>query len=81
MIAADRNRRAFEVILCVLRVYAWILNPLYHFKLVSVSVALILAVVFYGLLAVSGLLAWRSTRIESLTGVVVASRTNHIDEC
>ena len=65
MSAIDRNRKAFEVILAVLRVFASILNPLYHFKLVSVPVALILAVIFYGLLAVSGFLAWQSSRYRS----------------
>ena len=62
MTAVDRNRKAFEIILVVLRVFAWILNPLFHFKIVSVPVALILAAIFYSLLAVAGVLAWRSSR-------------------
>jgi hypothetical protein len=66
MSAVDRNRIAFEVILVVLRVFAWILNPLYHFNLISVSAGLFLAAIFFGLLAVSGVLAWRSTRLESV---------------
>ena len=65
MSAEERNRRAFDLILVVLRILAWVLNPLYHFKLVSVSVGLILAAIFFGLLAVSGILAWRSTRYRS----------------
>ena len=64
MSAVDRNRIAYEAILVVLHIFAWILTPLYRFKLASVSVVLMLAGIFYGLVAVSGVLAWRSSRYE-----------------
>ena len=59
-----RIEKAFDVICVPLRILGWTLPPLYHFNLVSVPVGLLLAAIFYGLLAVSGVLAWRSSRYE-----------------
>ncbi len=56
-----RIRRAFDVICVPLRILGWILPPLYHFNLVSLPVGLCLAAAFFGLLAVSGVLAWRTS--------------------
>ena len=56
--------KIFDIICALLRIFGRILPPLYHFNLVSVPVGLILAAMFYGLLALSGVLAWRSSSLE-----------------
>lgn len=53
-----------RIINLVLRVLGWIMTPLYHFDLVSLPIGLLLAVTFFGLLAVSGALAWFSGYCE-----------------
>ncbi|MCH7687194.1 MAG: hypothetical protein IH899_11015 [Planctomycetes bacterium] len=60
----DPIRKAFDVICVPLQILGRIMPPLYHFNLVSVPVGLILAAMFYGLLALSGVLAWRSSSLE-----------------
>ena len=48
----------------VLRIFGRVLPLLYHFNLVSLPVGLFLAATFFGLLAVSGVLAWLSSLPE-----------------
>ena len=59
-----RMRRAFDVIHVPLRILGWIMPSLYHFNVVSLPVGLCLAATFFGLLVVSGVLAWRSSLLE-----------------
>ena len=58
----SRIRRPEESCYVVIHVLAWVMNPLYHFNLVTVPVGVILAVVFFGLVTVSGMLAWTADR-------------------
>ncbi len=63
------SRQAFlpdvtRVVDVVLRIFGRVLPPLYCCNLVSLPVGLLLAATFFGLLAVSGLLAWRSPPLE-----------------
>ena len=63
------SRQAFlpdvtRVVDVVLHIFGRVLPPLYYFDLVSLPVGLLLAATFFGLLAVSGVLAWRSPPFE-----------------
>ena len=61
---ASGLRKVSQAIDVILQNLGWILPPLYHFDLVSIPVGLFLAATFFGLLAVSGVLAWRSSPLE-----------------
>ena len=67
------SRQAFppdvtRVVDVVLRIFGRVLPPMYHFKAVSLPVGLSLAAAFFGLLVVSGILAWQSSRSDGLCG-------------
>ena len=61
---ATHVRKAFDVIYVLLHILGRILPLVYHLDLVSLSLGLYLAATFFGLLAVSGVLAWRSSLLE-----------------
>ena len=63
------SRQAFlpdvtSLVEILLRFFGHVLPPLFHFNLLTLPVGLLLAATFFGLLAVSGVPAWRSSLLE-----------------